>query len=74
MKRNEMSYKTQKKKRIFLENPYDIETVFESMSIASSQDKELQYMDQLIARLRLYPESDITEMNYKILENLDLIK
>lgn len=68
-----MSSKTQKRKRVFLENPYDIETVFESLSIASSNEKELLYMDQLLARIRLDPEGDLTEINYKILKDLKLI-
>jgi hypothetical protein len=61
-------------KRVFCENPYDIETLFESLSIASSNDKELIYMDRLISTLRLDPLGDITTINYKILKELQLIK
>lgn len=61
-------------KRIFCENPYDIETLFESLSIASASDKELIYMDRLVSTIRLDPLGDITTINYKILKELDLIK
>jgi hypothetical protein len=60
--------------RVLCENPYDLENVFESLSIASKNDKELLYIDRLIAMLRLDPYADITTINYKILKDLDLIK
>ena len=62
-----------KRTRIFLESPYDIETIFESLSIASNQNKELLYVDRLVATLRLDPLGDLTEINYKILKDLELI-
>lgn len=58
----------------FLENPYDLETCFESLNIASKGNKELIYLDQLLARIRLDPTVDITELNYTILSELDLLK
>jgi hypothetical protein len=61
------------KKIIFLENPYDVETLFESLEIAGSQGKELLYMDRLIATIRLDPEADLTNLNYKILHDLNLL-
>lgn len=60
--------------RILRENPYDIETFFESFSIASKNEKELIYIDRLISALRLNPFGDLTEINYKILMDLGLIK
>jgi hypothetical protein len=60
--------------RILCENPYDIETFFESFSIASKNEKELIYIDRLITALRLNPFGDLTEINYKILMDLGLIK
>ena len=66
--------KQQPKKKIFLESPYDIETIFESLSIASHNDKELIYMDRLIATIRLDPEGDLTNINYRILKDLNLLK
>lgn len=60
--------------KVLYENPYDIETLFESLTIASSKDKELLYMDKLIATLRLDPEGDITNINYNILRDLGLLK
>ena len=62
------------KKKIFCENVYDIETIFESLSIASKHDKELLYMDRLIATLRLDPYEDLTNINFKILSDLGLIR
>lgn len=73
-----MQEKSIKKKvkatRIFRENPYDLETIFETLSIASRHDKELIYIDRLIAELRLNPEGDLTNINYRILLDLGLIK
>lgn len=60
-------------KKVFCENPYDIENIFESLSIASRGEKELLYVDRLIANIRLDPLGDITEINYKILKELELI-
>lgn len=60
--------------RVFYENPYELETVFESLSISSTHDKELIYVDRLITELRLNPEGDLTNINYKILAELNLIK
>lgn len=68
-----MSHKTQKKQKIFIENPYDIETFFESISLASLNDKELQFMDRFISCFRKNPECDLTQLNYDILKSLDLI-
>lgn len=73
-----MQEKSIKKKvkatRVFSENPYDLETIFETLSIASRNDKELIYIDRLIAELRLNPEGDLTNINYRILLDLGLIK
>ena len=60
--------------RILCENPYDIETFFESFSIASKNEKELIYIDRLITALRSNPHGNLTEINYKILMDLSLIK
>jgi hypothetical protein len=60
--------------RIFYENPYDLETLFESLTIASDHEKELIFVDRLISLLRLDPEADITTLNFKILKDLNLIK
>jgi hypothetical protein len=60
--------------RIFLENPYDLEVVFQSMSIASDHNKELLFMDKFVFCLRSNPEEDITNICYNILRNLDIMK
>jgi hypothetical protein len=67
-----MKKKTQSR-QIFLENPYDIETVFEALSIASNKDKEFIYMDRLVSYLRMSPEEDLTSINFKILQDLNLL-
>lgn len=63
-----------RERRIFLENPYDIETVFESLSVAADHDKELEYMDKLLATIRLDPKGDLTNINYNILRDLGILK
>jgi hypothetical protein len=60
--------------RILLENPYDLETFFESLNIASKNEKELLYMDRFIAALRSNPNGDITTINFSILKELEIIK
>jgi hypothetical protein len=60
--------------RVFNENPYDLEIIFDSLSIATRHNKELIYMDRLIAELRLSPDGDLTNLNYRILLDLGLIK
>jgi hypothetical protein len=60
--------------RIFCENPYDLETFFESLTIASDKDKELIFVDRLISLLRLDPQADITTLSFKILRDLDIVK
>lgn len=69
---------TQKQKakphRVFLENPYDLETMFESLAIASKHDKELIFVDRLISLLRLNPEADLTTLSFKILKDMNIVK
>ena len=59
--------------RILLENPYDIETVLESLTIASSSGKEIHFMDKFINQIRTEPQSDTTEVSYKILQDFNLL-
>ena len=74
-----MTEKSIKKKKVtptkvLYENPYDLENIFESLNIASKHNKELLYMDRLIATLRLDPLGDITNINYNILRDLEILK
>jgi hypothetical protein len=62
------------KKKVFLENPYDLETILESMSLASDSDKTLVFLDKLIAGIRLDPLVEISTLSYKILQQLNIIK
>ena len=66
--------KRAKAARVFCENPYELETIFQSLSIASNGDKELLYFDRLIAEIRSNPSGDLTNINFKILTELELIK
>lgn len=73
-----MTEKTQSKSGseeqvVFKENPYDVETIFESLSVASDHDMELLYMDRLINSLRINPECDVTHISYLILKDLKAI-
>jgi hypothetical protein len=58
----------------FLENPYDVQSILEGLKIAKSKNKELIYMDRLLATLRLDPEGDIVNISYRILLDLELMK
>jgi len=60
--------------KIFCENPYDIETLFESLSIASSHEKELIFIDRFISYIRLDPQAEIAEICFKILLDLEITK
>lgn len=60
--------------RVLSENPYDIETILESISIASISGKEIVFMDTLLFQLKKDPELDITELSYNILRDLNLLK
>jgi len=50
-----------------------LETFFESLSISSDSEKELLFVDRLIAGVRLDPEVEIAELSYKILTELKLM-
>lgn len=68
------------KTRRFIEDPIDIETVFEALSVASRHGDlednatELLFMDKLISHIRLDPYCDITTISHKILCDLDVMK
>lgn len=66
--------KPPQRRSLFRENPYDIETIFESLSSSTDQDKELLFVDRLISSLRHDPKADITTLCYDILRELDVIK
>ena len=66
--------KEKPRSRILLENPYDLETILESITISSRDSKEILFMDRLIAHIRLDPTVDTTELSYNILRELELLK
>ncbi len=59
--------------RVFLENPYDIETIMDAMKIAAMENKELCFLDQLIGTLHLDPLGDTTDISHRILRKLQLM-
>jgi hypothetical protein len=65
--------KKKERERVLIENPYDVESVFESLEIAGRYEKELIYMDRLIANLRIDSDCDLINLNFKILSDLGLI-
>jgi hypothetical protein len=60
--------------RIFYENPYDIETFFEGLQLASKHNKELQYVDRFITHLRLDPTQEVTTITFNILRDFGIVK
>ena len=59
---------------IFLENPYDVQCILDGLKIAQSKNKQILYMDRLLATLRLDPEGDVVNISYRILLDLNLLK
>lgn len=60
--------------QIFLENPYDVQCIMDCMKIAKTQNKDMIFLDKLLATLRLDPEGDIVNISYRILLDLQLLK
>jgi transcription initiation factor TFIIIB Brf1 subunit/transcription initiation factor TFIIB len=60
--------------RIYYENPYDIETFFEGLQLASKHNKELQYVDRFITHLRLDPTQEVTTITFNILRDFGIVK
>lgn len=61
-------------KRIFYENPYDIEVFFEALAIASNHNKELQFIDRFVTHMRLDPNQEITNIVFNVLKDFEIIK
>jgi hypothetical protein len=60
--------------QIFMENPYDVQCIMDCMRIAKTQNKDLVFLDKLVATLRLDSETDIVNASYRILLDLQLLK
>jgi|SaaInlV_125m_DNA_1040241.scaffolds.fasta_scaffold139861_2 hypothetical protein len=60
-------------KQLFFDNPYDVETFFEGMTIAKNHGMELQYIDRLVAYIRLDPTGELTTLVYSCLRDLKII-
>lgn len=60
--------------QIFSENPYDVQCIMDCMKIAKTQNKDMIFLDKLLATLRLDPEGDIVNISYRILLDLQLLK
>jgi hypothetical protein len=65
--KNAKQKKQSVKQAIFYENPYDIETFFEGMTIAMKHGKEMQYVDRFITHMRLDPLQDTADISFKVL-------
>lgn len=59
---------------IFYENPYDLETLTECLHLARKHNKEIIFLDRLLANIRLDPCGDLTNINYRILHDLNIMK
>lgn len=59
--------------RVYLENPYDVETVLDALKIASVENREMWFLDRLIGMIRADPTADITTITFQILNKLNLI-
>lgn len=70
---NEQIQRKKYKQKVYNENPYDLETFFESMSIASDNEKELLFVDRLISLLRSNPDQDLADLSFQTLRDLKLI-
>jgi hypothetical protein len=64
---------SKKSQRIFIEDALDVELFFESLSVASSKDKELLFVDRMISYLRLDPYAEVATLCSKILVDLECI-
>jgi hypothetical protein len=64
------------KKKIYIlfENPYDIETVLESIKIAERHGKEILFLDRLFTNIRLDPNVDLTTASFRTLKELEILK
>lgn len=69
-----MTQKDKQRPKVFCENVYDLETFFESLSIASDHDKELLFVDLVLSTIRLDPHCDLTDVFHKTLKKLDILK
>ena len=55
------------------EEPYDIETVFCALKIASDGRKEMIFMDRLLNYIRANPNSNLSDASFEILKSLRLL-
>lgn len=64
-----------KTSRAFYENPYDINTFFEALSIAAKNEKEYIFMDRFLTHMRLDPLQEISTVAFNVLtKDLELVK
>lgn len=59
--------------RVYLEDPFDLETFLEALHIARSNGQELRFLDLSMNILRLDPCIAVTDLAFIALEKLDLI-
>lgn len=66
--------KAEEQKRIFQENPDDIETVFEALSISLNSNKELLFLDKMFHNLRQNPTEDLVKIAFSVLIELKILR
>lgn len=59
---------------ILKENPYDIETLIETIDMAADFGLEFSVLDDIITHLRKNPSANISEICFKTLQDLNLMK
>lgn len=60
-------------RKFFKENPNDLETFFEGLTIASDADFEFPFLDFVMSSLRENPNANIADLTFKGLKKYDLI-
>lgn len=64
----------QSKKKLFSENPYDLDVFFESLYIAEKVQKEHEFLDKLFTRFRKNPQIEITTLCFETIRDMKLIE
>lgn len=60
--------------RVYMDNPYDLETFLEALKISRDQEKEMRFLDLALSYLRLDPTIELADASYTALTKLKLIE
>lgn len=58
----------------FKEDPYDLETLLESIHMSSLENKELLFLDKFITNIKENPDDNTVEVSYRVLRELDILR